>query len=224
MCGVFGFITRRGAGPDIDRLRRIAVETQQRGDHAFGLAWVGADGRLQAFKRPGPATANLDDIKRCEGALAVVGHCRWATHGTPMDNRNNHPHAAGRGWFVHNGVVRNHARLARYFGLETTTQCDSEVLGLLIAKSSGPLEIRAGRTAQLADGPLVMLGVWARPTRLLFVRRGNPLWFAQTTAGGYFGSLRGELPGEARSVPDDHAGLFIYRDGAVEQRAVLIDD
>jgi glucosamine 6-phosphate synthetase-like amidotransferase/phosphosugar isomerase protein len=222
MCGVFGFITREGAGPDVGRLKRIAIETQSRGDHAFGLAWVGADGRLHAFKRPGPATANLNDLDRCEGALALVGHCRWATHGTAKDNRNNHPHAAGRGWLVHNGVVRNHATLARHFKLKTTTECDSEVLGLLIARASGPLEIRAGRTAQLVDGPLVMLGVWSKPARLLFVRRGNPLCFSQTEVGGYFGSLRGQLPGEARAVPDDRAGVILFRDGAVEQRAVSI--
>ena len=87
MCGLFGFMTRDGSGPDINRLKRIAIETQSRGDHAFGLAWVDRDGRLHMFKRPGPAMANLDDIERCRDALVVVGHCRWATHGSPPDNR-----------------------------------------------------------------------------------------------------------------------------------------
>ena len=90
--------------------------------------------------------------------------------------------------------------------------------------TSGRLEIRAGRTAQLADGPLAMLGVWAKPARMLFVRRGNPLWFGQTPAGGYFGSLGGQLPRDARAVPDDHAGLLIFREGTIEQRAVSIGE
>ena len=66
--------------------------------------------------------------------------------------------------------------------------------------------------------------MWARPARLLFVRRGNPLWFRETQVGGYFGSLPGQLPGEARAVPDDHAGLIVFRDGSIEQRAFSIGE
>ena len=65
MCGIFGFITKDGHGPDIALLRRIATVTQRRGDHAFGLAWLDADGTIETFKRPGPATADLDDLDRC---------------------------------------------------------------------------------------------------------------------------------------------------------------
>ncbi len=44
MCGIFGFITNSEQGPDIHRLRRLALVTQTRGAHAFGLAWLDADG------------------------------------------------------------------------------------------------------------------------------------------------------------------------------------
>ena len=40
-------------------------------------------------------------------AAVVVGHCRYATHGSPRDNRNNHPHPAGSGQLMHNGVVHS---------------------------------------------------------------------------------------------------------------------
>ena len=116
---------------------------------------------------PGPATANLGDLDACRGAAVVIGHCRWATHGAPEDNRNNHPHPAGRGWFVHNGVVRNHASLIHQFRLAPQTQCDSEVLGLLIARFPGALGLRAARAAEVAEGPLAMLGLWRKPARLL---------------------------------------------------------
>ena len=72
MCGIFGFITKDGRGPKLARLKRIAVETQFRGQHAFGLAWLGDDGKLHTFKRPGPASANLDDLDSCRGATVVV--------------------------------------------------------------------------------------------------------------------------------------------------------
>jgi glucosamine 6-phosphate synthetase-like amidotransferase/phosphosugar isomerase protein len=222
MCGLFGFMTRQGHSPDIARLKRIAIATERRGRHAFGPAWVTADGRLHTFKRPGPATANLGDLDQCAGALVVVGHCRWATHGAPEDNRNNHPHRAGSGWIAHNGVVRNHASLVRRYGLSPWTACDSEVLGLLLAQMRGRLERRAACTARLAEGPLAILGAWSKPARLLIVRNGNPLWFGETSRGLYFGSLPDDLPGTARLICDQYAGLLTFDGQSLVRRALAI--
>jgi glucosamine 6-phosphate synthetase-like amidotransferase/phosphosugar isomerase protein len=222
MCGIFGYIGKRGRGPDLARLRRIAIETETRGRHAFGLAWLDRDGGLHTYKRPGAASASLADLDRVRDAAIVVGHCRWATHGSPSDNRNNHPHPAGRGWLVHNGVVHNHQRLARDYQLETTTQCDSEVLGLLLARMAGPIDLRAARTAAAADGPLAILGVWAKPARLLVVRRGKPLCVGDTDDGSYFGSLAGELPGLTAEIPDGYSGLLSLAGGRIKECGVAI--
>jgi len=223
MCGVFGFITKGGRGPDLGRLKRIAAETERRGHHAFGLAWLDADGAIRTFKRPGPATANLGDVDACRGALVVVGHCRWATHGRPEDNRNNHPHPAGRGWLVHNGVVLNYASLLRRYRLVPRTQCDSEVLGLLMTHFAGSLAERAARSVAKTEGPLAMLGVWREPARLLIVRRGNPLSFGETPGGFYFASLPEELPAEVTPVRDNYAGVLAYRDGELRHVAQNIE-
>ncbi len=222
MCGIFGYITKDGRGPNLARLRRIAVETQTRGHHAFGLAWINADGNLHTYKRPGPATAALDDLDRVRDAVIVIGHCRWATHGPPSDNRNNHPHPAGRGWLVHNGVVHNHARLTRQYRLAPRTQCDSEILGLLLARMPGPIDLRAARTARAAEGPLAILGIWTNPARLLVVRHGKPLWFGESHRGSYFGSLSAELPGLALPVEDGYAGVLAYRNGGIHEQGVPI--
>ena len=222
MCGVFGFITKNGSGPDLTRLKRIAIETQQRGHHAFGLAWLGRDGGIHTYKRPGPATANLGDLDACRGAAVVIGHCRWATHGAPEDNRNNHPHPAGRGWFVHNGVVQNHASLVRKYQLAMRTQCDSEVLGLLMARFPGALGLRAARAAEVTEGRLTMLGLWRNPARLLIVRSGNPLSFGETAGGYYFASLPVELPGKVVSLTDRYAGVLTLGDDGLRHDAFAI--
>jgi len=223
MCGIFGFITKKGNGPDVGRLRRIAAETQSRGHHALGLAWIDGAGPIHTFKRPGPATANLGDIDRCRGASALIGHCRWATHGRPEDNRNNHPHPAGRGWFVHNGVVVNHAGLVSRYGLAMTTECDSEVLGLLMARFPGPLGLRAARVAEVAEGNLAVLGLWRNPTRLLIVRNGNPLCFGETDEGYYFASLPRELPGAVFTLRERYAGLLTCEGGKLRHEAFSIE-
>ena len=175
MCGIFGFISSRGQGPEIHRLRRLALVTQTRGDHAFGLAWLEEDGTIQTFKRPGPAKACLSELDRCRRAVVVVGHCRFATHGSPRDNRNNHPHAAGSGYLVHNGVVTNHQQLLQRYGLHPQSQCDSEALGLLMAHAAGSIAQRSAWAANQVQGDLAMLGVWRNPARLLVTRRGRPL-------------------------------------------------
>lgn len=210
MCGIFGFITRDGQGPDVARLRRLALITQTRGVHAFGLAWVGADGPIQTFKRPGPAEDHLDRLKRCRQARVVIGHCRLATHGVPADNRNNHPHRAGGGYLVHNGVVFNHRELARRYGLSPQGECDSEILGLLMARGAGGLIQRAIWTAHQACGDMAILGVWRRPTRLLVVRRGRPLCFGEGREGYYFASLPEGLPSEALPVVDLYTRVLTF--------------
>lgn len=215
MCGIFGFITSEGRGPDIARLRRLALVTQSRGEHAFGLAWLDEDGRIETFKRPGPAEAYLDELDRCRRAVVVVGHCRYATHGSPADNRNNHPHAAGSGWLVHNGVVHNHQHLTRNHGLDLQSQCDSEVLGLLMARCAGSIVRRCAWAANQAQGDLAMLGVWRSPARLLVSRRGRPLCFGQSRAGFYFASLPDGLPGQVQTVADRSARILVYQDGAL---------
>jgi glucosamine 6-phosphate synthetase-like amidotransferase/phosphosugar isomerase protein len=222
MCGVFGFITKNGRGPNLARLKRIALETELRGRHAFGLAWLGGDNKLRTFKRPGSASENLDDLDRCQGATIVVGHCRYATHGNPRDNGNNHPHIAGRGFMVHNGVVLNHAEIARRHRLVQRSECDSEVLGLLLAHFPGKLVTRAARVAETALGRLTILGVWRNPARLLIVRNGNPLSFGETDGGYYFGSLPDGLPGLVTAIGDQYAGVLTYQAGDLQHEALAI--
>jgi len=217
MCGVFGFITREGKGPDIARLRRLALRTQTRGEHAFGLAWLNHRGIIHTYKRQGPAQNYLDDLEQCRNAVVLVGHCRFATHGSPADNRNNHPHPAGRGEIVHNGVVFNHDHLVRHYSLHPQSQCDSEILGLLMKRCSGTVAQRAAWTANQTLGDQAILGVWRNPARLLIVRRGRPLCFGYDPDGCYLASLPEGLPGKVHGVADGSTCVMAYRNGQLVQ-------
>jgi glucosamine--fructose-6-phosphate aminotransferase (isomerizing) len=205
MCGVFGFVSyEKNVGPDMTTLRKIARVTESRGEHAFGFAWLDWAGRVRMFKRSGRVSQSIGLLDMARNARVLIGHCRWATHGSSENNSNNHPHPADGGWIVHNGVVSNHEDLAAEYDLWPTTACDSEVLGLLIAGTGGKLVERCAATANVARGPLVMLGVWTHPARLVAVRRGNPLSIGEVNGGEqfYLGSLPAGLPGKVAEVPD----------------------
>lgn len=226
MCGVFGFVSHVGRGPQLQLLEVLAKVTQTRGPHAFGLAWLDRDGQLCTYKAPGAASDHLDAMFACRDAIAVIGHCRWATHGSPADNRNNHPHPSGTGWLVHNGVVTNYADLVARHRLPMESECDSETIGRLITHAGGSLLQRAVWAANQLEGTHAVLGLWRSPARLLMIRHGRPLHVGRGAAGYYFASLPTGLPGDVRPVADGTARLIElanHRPAKIDGTAVRLD-
>jgi glucosamine 6-phosphate synthetase-like amidotransferase/phosphosugar isomerase protein len=217
MCGVFGFVANRNndKGPDIGLLAEIATVTMTRGNHAFGFAWVDRNGSMRMFKQQGRIVDHLGLLKMARGARMMIGHCRFTTMGSHFHNENNHPHPVNGGWLVHNGIVGTYHRLLKRYNLTPTTQCDSEVFGLLAERFDGPNCERL-REAVLATedrflgpghrlfgpDPAVVLGLWARPLRLTAIRRENPLHWGIRDGSVYMASLPGGLPGKVASVPN----------------------
>ncbi len=209
MCGVFGFVSFDGKGPSIKRLEAIARVTMRRGPHAFGFAWMDGAGRLRLFKQTGKIVDHLSLLAMARDARLLIGHCRYATHGDPGNNLNNHPHAADGGWIVHNGVIRDYDEIVGAHGLHPVTKCDSEALGLLIEQGQGTVRERCVEAVQYASGsPLVMLGLWSRPGRMIALRSGNPLALGVCEGRVYLGSLKEHLPGNVLEVPDGGGADF----------------
>ena len=98
------------------------------------------------------------------------------------------------------------------------------MLGLLIEAGRGSLfdrcraAVRAAAPAGEADTlfstpqPLVLLGLWPRPERLVAVRHGNPLDYSQVDEGDYLASLPDGLPGAVKALPDGTACLFTRKE------------
>jgi glutamine amidotransferase len=146
----------------------------------FGLGWYGTSETPGVYHSVAPAWNdwNLRELAAQIESPLFLAHVRAAT-GTPVQQSNCHPFRYGRWLFVHNGFVRDYARLRRdlllavdprFFGaIEGTT--DSELLFYLaltfgLADDALPaLERMAGfveATAQRfgIDDPLQMtLGV-----------------------------------------------------------------
>ena len=206
MCGVFGFMAHRDGPVNLKVVRRMAANTMNRGPHAFGFAWVDSRDRLRCFKQTGRIVDHLGLLAMAADAKILIGHCRFATHGTPANNLNNHPHPCDGGWIVHNGVIGAYEEIVARRDLRPVTECDSEVLGLIIEQEDGNLLERCVKaTLESGRTPLVMLGLWARPHRLVIVRRGNPLSVGKTKVGTYFASLPDALPGQVSQFADGSA-------------------
>jgi len=196
MCGVFGFVAKKDNTVDLDILAEVAEVTMSRGPHAWGMAWVTKDGRLRMFKQTGRIVDAKPLLAMAKDAVMLIGHCRWATHGSPGNNLNNHPHPSDGGWIVHNGVISNHESIATRHGLHAVTDCDSEVLGLLVEQNRGRIIDRCGKAVKTCRGnsPIVMLGLW-RGALVAAADNGQPLHVGETRLSYYLGSLSGALPG-----------------------------
>ena len=205
MCGVFGFVAKSDKGMNLGVLQRIAQVTMSRGPHAWGMAWIDSKGRLKMFKQTGRIVDHLGILRIAADAQCLIGHCRFATQGSPHNNLNNHPHPADGGWIVHNGQVRDYFQVVEGLDLYPNTDCDSEVLGLVIEQTEGRMIDRCVEAVlTLRKAPLVLLGVW-KPGQVVAVRQGNPLHIAKTKHGYYLASLADGLPGVVKEVADDTA-------------------
>lgn len=218
MCGLFGFVANNNQRLDMKRLQRIAQVTESRGPHAFGFAWIDAVGRLKMFKQSGRISDHLAVLAMARDARMLVGHCRFATHGDPRNNLNNHPHPCDGGWLVHNGVIGDYRELIDEYDLAPVTQCDSEVLAQLIERLDGSLVDRAIGAVQIAGGsPLAMLALWRNPQRLIAVRSGSqPLHVGESREGSYLASLSDGLPGKPWMIHNHRALAFSFRGGATK--------
>lgn len=215
MCGVFGFIGRQGIGPCLDTLQAIAAVTERRGKHAFGFAWIDKRG-LHSFRSAGRITDHLALLELARNASMLIGHCRYATQGEPQDNINNHPHPCDGGWIVHNGIVRNYTDLLINHQLHVSSACDSEAIALLAEQAQGTRVQRLRTAVNLTTpGPLVVLGLWARPAKLVVVKRGNPLQISETETGTYIASLSDGMPIGCATLKDNRIFSFGAANGKV---------
>lgn len=217
MCSIFAFIARNTADrPSIGALRDIVSANIRRGPHAFGFAWIDGRGRLRSYRQCGRLTDQLATLSMLADARMLIGHLRYATHGEPRDNINNHPHPADGGWLVHNGVVGNYRDLIDRDGVHLSSECDSEAIGQLIETSAADtIAARCASAVRRTTGPLAIFGLWHRPATLIVARRGNPLHWATTAEGTYLGSLADGLPGKVTGCRDNLLTRLSMRGGKV---------
>ncbi len=215
MCGIVGYIGEREAsGLLLEGLR----ELEYRGYDSAGLALL-EDGRITRFR----AVGKLDNLVhrvgeyQTSGAVAGIGHTRWATHGKPTE-ANAHPHGLTHSQVVHNGIIENYLALRERVPADFVSQTDTEVIvhlfeALLAAQPAGDdAALKAFRAAlDLLQGAYAILLVTeTRPGEIFFARQGSPLQLARAEDGVYFASSDAPMVGvcdQAVYLEDGHWGV-----------------
>ncbi|HZI90419.1 MAG TPA: glutamine--fructose-6-phosphate transaminase (isomerizing) [Thermoleophilaceae bacterium] len=150
MCGIVGYT---GARPCREILLAGLEKLEYRGYDSAGISLV-HDGEFDSVRAVGNLAALKEAINGggpANGAVAGIGHTRWATHGR-VTEANCHPHddASGRVHVVMNGIVENWADLKAELvkgGAEFTSDTDTEVIAHLIAQVYGGDIVEAVRVA-----------------------------------------------------------------------------
>ncbi len=203
MCGIVGAILAEGSVVQglVDGLRVL----EYRGYDSSGVA-VARDGSVLVRKKEGRLHNLETELEggALEGALAGIGHTRWATHGPPSD-RNAHPHLAGGGRLalVHNGIIENYLELKEELsaaGVTFVSDTDTEVLAHLIAaelETSEDLVHAVRNTLSRVEGyyALAVLAGEGDEAGVVCARHGPPLAVAVTDNAAYLASdLLGLIP------------------------------
>ncbi len=192
MCGLAGIFLGNGRRSDSDLghlaglFTRLLAISEIRGTHASGVCVLERSGRHQIFKRPIPSSQLVREAAYRQilarlgpETTLLMGHARWATRGSPMDNSNNHPLQAGDVIGTHNGTIWNADELFERFGFERSAAVDSEILFRI---ADGSLCGGVIDDARLLDGLAPCRGQMSAAFvsrldagRLLLFRGNNPL-------------------------------------------------
>ncbi|MGH7241518.1 MAG: isomerizing glutamine--fructose-6-phosphate transaminase, partial [Candidatus Saccharimonadales bacterium] len=134
MCGIVGYIGKNdGVQPVLAGLKAL----EYRGYDSAGIACVNGD-IAKSFKQVGEVSGLEQKLASAGGVASstVIGHTRWATHGTPtVLNAHPHQNTAGTIFAVHNGIIENYQEIREKLqdaGYEFVSETDTEVIPHLI--------------------------------------------------------------------------------------------
>ena len=194
MCGILGYVgyPKEGQWGETHRiLDNLFVESEHRGRHASGFVATTSPFKMPIHqevvtdKAPLPSSQFIRQNsswrwlrhRRCS---IVLGHVRWATHGDPRDNRNNHPHKGRNGlWMIHNGILSGHREAAASRRLRLTSDCDSEIIIRMVESASHPAQGLSMAMADLRGSMAVAVLDTERQVVWLARNDGRPLWLAR---------------------------------------------
>ena len=147
MCGVVGYSrTRKDARNDRERFIALCKEACIRGEHAYGIAYINAEGLLKVFKDT--------DKERVLNAIPqamperIIFHNRYSTSGDWRKPENNQPIHVGESALVFNGTIDMGTKdeMQKRYGILMQTDNDGEIVMNDILNGQPYAHIKDGQT------------------------------------------------------------------------------
>jgi len=237
MCGIAGYILSdvNASKKAKENLTRILAESQERGDDATGIAFVGKkvdEVEIIYVKAPLPSKQFVTCQEYLEtmdthDPMIVIGHTRQATKGNPSNNMNNHPIIVKSGIaMVHNGIISNDDVMFKTYELERDGEVDSEIIPKMVewSKKCGfdTAKAVAFMASQVQGSMAVALIDKDEPDKLFMVRSSNPIAFAYERDTGtiYFASQESFLK---KALIKENYIKGIFPNGDNEENYILKD-
>ncbi|MHB1000860.1 MAG: class II glutamine amidotransferase [Armatimonadota bacterium] len=214
MCGLTGVIASpvKRPEPEMDYIRdlftRLLVNSEHRGLYATGTVSIQSDGSYTVIKEPAMASEFVESMEYGRlleqvntDTCILMGHTRYPTRGSHLDNRNNHPLVSGEPVplisresvdvqshsasiiLTHNGHIANADLLFKSTGLRREAQVDSEILLRLaernVCKSGIDIHSLIDDLSKIKGKLSAVIVSTNRPDQVLLVKGNMPLevWY-----------------------------------------------
>lgn len=224
MCGIVGYIGKRnGVEPVLAGLKSL----EYRGYDSAGIACID-DNSAALFKQVGEVKGLEEKIASEGGKTSslVIGHTRWATHGTPtVMNAHPHQNTDGTIYVVHNGIIENYQEIREKLqkeGYTFVSETDTEVIPQLIdfhLKNHHSFKVAFEATLQELRGAYAIAAICTEePDTLYAARLSSPLVVGIGKEEFILGSDPAAILAHTKEVLylDDFEIIALKRDGTYD--------
>ncbi|HWT55630.1 MAG TPA: glutamine--fructose-6-phosphate transaminase (isomerizing) [Candidatus Microsaccharimonas sp.] len=224
MCGIVGYIGKNdGVQPVLAGLKAL----EYRGYDSAGIACIDDD-KSELFKQVGEVSGLEQKLASAGGAKSgtVIGHTRWATHGTPtVLNAHPHQNTDGTIFVVHNGIIENYQEIREKLqaeGYEFVSETDTEVIPHLIDfhfKNHHSFKVALEAALQELRGAYAIATISTHEPDILYAARlSSPLVIGIGQDEFVLGSDPAAILAHTNEVlyMDDYELIALHRDGKHE--------
>lgn len=180
MCGICACCSKENC---VDIVLQGLKDLEYRGYDSAGIAYQ-KDGEILTIKAVGEIK-NLMEKASNQKANIVIGHTRWATHGSVCE-KNAHPQVSSSKEFalVHNGIIENYKELkSKLKNKKWNSDTDSEVFANLIEDEQGTFLEKVVAASKKVKGTFAVAIIGKNSKQIIVAKRESPLYVARIDNG-----------------------------------------